>query len=264
MTERITVLITGAAGRIGGLIRHHLGTRYTLRALDRTEVADVPCTVANIADLDAIRPAFEGIDVVVHLAANPWPRASWESVLRSNIIGTRNVFEAAREAGVRRVVYASSHHAAGFFGLKDDPYKAIYDGRLESVRHPFPRLSTDLVRPDSYYGVSKAFGEALGSYFHDQYGMSVICLRIGWVMEPDDPTFSSASLSLWLSQRDAVQLLAKSIEAPRSVGFAIVNGESDNTLGIWDLEAGRNILGFEPQDDGGDQWTSRPDSPPVI
>ena len=264
MDEKTRVLVTGMAGQIGGIIRRELGERYELSGIDRVGVDGTPTTVADIANLNEIIPAFEGIDAVVHLGADPSPRASWESVLNSNIVGTRNVYEAARLSGVKRIVFASSNHAVGNYPLRQDPYKAIYDGRLGEVRRPFAPLTTDLLRPDSYYGVSKAFGESLGSYFHDEYGVSVICLRIGWVMTPDDPSFSPAALSLWLSHRDAAQLLQKSIDAPLSVGFAIVNGESDNTLSIWDIESTRRILGYEPEDGAGEDWTERPGSPGVI
>lgn len=264
MADKKKVLVTGMSGQIGGIIRRYLGDKYELSGIDRTPVDDVPSNVADISDLDAIRPAFGGIDAVVHLGADPSPRASWESILQNNLIGTRNVYEASRLAGVKRIVFASSNHAVGFYPLRQDPYKAVYDGRLGEIRRPFPPLTTDLIRPDSYYGVSKAFGESLGSYFHDEYGISVICLRIGWVMTPDDPSFSPASLSLWLSHRDAAQLIEKSVDAPSSVGFAVVNGESDNTLSIWDIEPTKRILGYEPQDGAGETWTPRPDSPSII
>ena len=261
MTDKKRVLVTGMAGQIGGIIRRELGVRYELNGIDRVDVDGTALTVADIANLNDILPAFEGIEAVVHLGADPSPQASWESVLSSNIVGTRNVYEAARLSGVKRIVFASSNHAVGNYPLRQDPYKAIYDGRLGEVRRPFAPLTTDLLRPDSYYGVSKAFGESLGSYFHDEYGISVICLRIGWVMTPDDPSFSPAALSLWLSHRDAAQLIQRSIDAPLSVGFAIVNGESDNTLSIWDIESTRRILGYVPEDGAGEGWTERPDTP---
>lgn len=264
MADLKKVLVTGMAGQIGGIIRRWLVDRYTLTGVDRAAVDGAHITVADISDYDAIRPAFEGIDVVVHLGADPSPRGSWESILDNNIVGTRNVFEAARDAGVKRVVFASSNHVVGYYPLKQDPYKAVYDGRLDELRRPFPALTTELIRPDSYYGVSKAFGEALGSYFHDAHGMSVICLRIGWVMTPDDPTFSSPSLSLWLSHTDAAQLIQKSIDAPLSVGFTIVNGESENALSIWDIEPAKKILGYQPKDGAGEDWTPREDSPSII
>ena len=258
------VLITGMAGQIGGIIRRELSERYELSGIDHVDVESVPMTLGDIANLNDILPAFEGIDAVVHLGADPSPRASWESVLSSNIIGTRNVYEASRLSGVRRVVFASSNHTVGNFPLRQDPYKAVYDGRLEEVRRPFAPLTADLLRPDSYYGVSKAFGESLGSFFHDEYGISVICLRIGWVMTPDDPTFSPAALSLWLSHSDTAQLIQKSIDAPPSVGFAVVNGESDNSLSIWDIETTRQVLGYEPEDGAGEDWVARHGSPGVM
>ena len=251
MAEKKKVLVTGMAGQIGGIIRRELGERYVLSGIDRVDVRAVPMTVADISNLNDIMPAFEGIDAVVHLGADPSPQASWESVLSNNLIGTRNVYEAARLFGVKRVVFASSNHAVGNYPLRQDPYKSVYDGRLGEIRRPFPPLTTDKLRPDSYYGVSKAFGESLGSYFHDEYGLSVICLRIGWVMTPDDPSFSPAALSLWLSHRDAAQLIQKSIDAPVSVGFTVVNGESDNRLSIWDIETTKRILGYQPQDGAG-------------
>ncbi len=262
--DKKRVLVTGMAGQIGGIIRSRLGDRYELSGIDRVPIDGVPCTVADIADMDAIAPAFEGVDAVVHLGADPSPRASWESVLNNNIVGTRNVYEAARLSGVKRIVFASSNHAVGNYPLRQDPYKAIYDGRLGEVRRPFPPLTTDMLRPDSYYGVSKAFGESLGSYFHDEYGISVICLRIGWVMTPDDPRFSPAALSLWLSHNDAAQLIQRSIDAPASVGFAILNGESNNALSIWDIETTKRTIGYDPQDGAGEAWSERPDSPSII
>ena len=248
------VLITGLAGKIGGIIRSNLSLKYALSGLDLQKVPEFPTTVANLSNLDEILPAFEGIDTVVHLAADPNHQGSWETNLENNIIGTRNVYEAARRSGVNRVVFASSNHALGFYPLRDNPYKQIYEGKFREVRQPVIPLATNLVRPDGYYGVSKAFGESLGSYFHDEYGMSVICMRIGWVMEPDDPTFAPSALSLWMSHKDTASLIACSIDAPESVGFAIVYGMSDNTYGIWDMEQGRKIIGFIPKDNAGTQW----------
>ena len=255
MTDKARVLVTGAAGQIGGIIRSKLGFRYDLVGLDIVDCGWPESHVADLSDLDSISPAFEDVDVVVHLGADPSPQASWESTLSNNIVGTRNVYEAARLAGARRVILASTNHAVGFYPLKDDPYKAIYDGRLGEVRRPFRMLDDRDLRPDSLYGVSKAFGESLGSYYHDQYELSIICLRIGWVMTPDDPTFHPAALSLWLSHRDAAQLIQKSIDAPPSVGFAIVYGMSRNDLRIWDIEAGERIIGFSPVDGSGEEWT---------
>ncbi len=248
------VLVTGFAGKIGGIIGKNLSVNYELSGLDLLQVEGFKTTEANLRDLNAIIPAFEGINTVVHLAADPNHKGDWESNLENNIIGTRNVFEAARLSGVKRIIFASSNHALGFFPLRDNPYKQIYDGKFQDVRQPMKPLGTGVVRPDGYYGVSKAFGESLGSYFHDEYGLSVICIRIGWVMEPDDPTFAPSALSLWMSHRDTAQVIQKCIDAPKAVGFAVLYGMSDNTYGIWDLEAGKNIVGFNPVDDAGTEW----------
>ena len=254
MTAKTRVLVTGAAGQIGGIVREKLGFRYELVGLDLVDCGWENSHVADLSDFDSIRPAFDDVEAVVHLGADPSPKASWESVLSSNIVGTRNVYEAARQSGTRRVILASTNHAVGFFPLKDDPYRAIYEGRLGEVRRPFRLLDEKDMRPDSLYGVSKAFGEVLGSYYQDEYGLSVICVRIGWVMTPDDPTFHPAALSLWMSHRDTAQVLQKSIEAPKSVGFAIVYGMSRNDLRIWDIESGERIIGFSPEDGAGEMW----------
>ena len=248
------VLVTGLAGKIGGIIRSNLSGKYSLSGLDLEGVPGFPTTTGNLSNLDEILPAFKGIDTVVHLAADPNHQGGWETNLENNIIGTRNVYEAARISGVKRIIIARSNHALGFYPLKDNPYKQIYDGDFEAIRQPIKPLTTDLIRPDGYYGVSKAFGESLGSYFHDEYGISVICMRIGWVMEPDDPTFAPSALSLWMSHKDTVRLIDSCIDAPESVGFAIVYGMSDNTYGIWDMEDGRKIVGYEPNDDAGTTW----------
>ena len=248
------VLVTGLAGKIGGIIRSNLSGKYSLSGLDLEGVPGFPTTTGNLSNLVEILPAFKGIDTVVHLAADPNHQGGWETNLENNIIGPRNVYEAARISGVKRIIFASSNHALGFYPLKDNPYKQIYDGDFEAIRQPIKPLTTDLIRPDGYYGVSKAFGESLGSYFHDEYGISVICMRIGWVMEPDDPTFAPSALSLWMSHKDTVRLIDSCIDAPEAVGFAIVYGMSDNTYGIWDMEDGRKIVGYEPNDDAGTTW----------
>ena len=250
------ILVTGLAGKIGQILRSYLSHKYNLSGLDLKEVPGFSTTQGNLSDLNEILPAFEGIDTVIHLAADPNHQGSWDTNLQNNIIGTRNVFEAARLSGAKRVIFASSNHALGFYPLKDNPYKQVYEGDFQNIRHPITPLATHLVRPDGYYGVSKAFGESLGSYFHDEYGLSIICLRIGWVMESDDPTFAPSALSLWMSHKDTANLIDCCINAPKSVGFAIVYGMSNNTHGIWDMEAGRKIVGYEPYDNAGTNWTS--------
>ena len=246
------ILVTGAAGRIGTIVREHLGGKYDLAGLDRIAVEGVDSHVADLSDLDAIRPAFEGQEIVVHLGADPNGSAPWDSVLPNNIVGVYNVLEASREAGVSRVVFASTNHVVGFYPEKDEPYRAVFEGRVNDLPQPFPFLTTDLMRPDCLYGVSKAFGEVLGRYYHDQYGISFIALRIGGVLtEPDWHRRSHAGLAMLLSHRDAAQLVERSIEAPSSLGYAVVYGMSNNALRIHDIESAEELLGYRPQDDAG-------------
>ena len=246
------VLITGAAGRIGSIVRRFLGDKYELSGLDLVEVEGIKSHVGDLAELDAIRPAFGGVDTVVHLGADARGEAPWESVLRNNIAGTYNVMEASREAGVSRVIFATSNHVAGYHPEKEEPYKAVFEERFGDIRQPMDLLTTDLVRPCCYYGVGNALGEVLGSYYHDRHGISFIGLRIGGALEEEGwYRRSGAGLAMWLSHRDAAQLIERSIDAPPSVGYAIVYGMSNNTLRIHEIESAERILGYRPQDDAG-------------
>jgi nucleoside-diphosphate-sugar epimerase len=252
----LRVLVTGAEGVIGSVVRARLADRFDLTSLTRAPAA-FPSRVADIADIEAIRPAFEGVAAVVHLAATPHVSAPWEEVLHSNIVGTRNVFEAAREAGVGRVVFASSNHVIGMVEVDGAP--AIYapdDARVIDEQAQ--------VRPDSDYGVSKAFGEALGRMYADRFGMRVICLRIGSVLLDDDPTGPTPLAgagwmpwltdedrrarirATWLSRRDCAEVIRCALEA--DVRFAIAYGVSDNPRRFWSLQAARDLLGFVPVD----------------
>ena len=235
------VLVTGAEGVIGSAVRCHLADRYELVSLTRTS-EEFPSVVADIACLEQVEPAFEGVDAVVHLAAAASVDSSWDDVLRDNIAGTRNVFEAARRAGAGTVVYASSNHAVGRWELEHAPGLYALDDplRLDELAE---------LRPDSLYGVSKAFGEVLGRYYAETFRMRVVCLRIGTVRADDDPCASSRPERLratWLSRRDCCELIACALEAEH-VSFAVVYGTSDNPRQIWSLDGAR-ALGYEPQD----------------
>ncbi|WP_428032836.1 NAD-dependent epimerase/dehydratase family protein [Ancylobacter sp.] len=230
------VVITGAAGGIGRETRHRLAGRYSvLRLIDREEVDPAgpgeECLKVDICDLAALEAAMQGMDCVVHLAGvsvEPESNA-WEQVLPANIVGTYNVFEAARRAGVRRVVYASSHHAVG------------YHRRSQIL------TSTALPRPDSFYGVSKVTGEALGRLYADKYGLGVVSLRIGaYRPKPMD----IRHLSVWISPRDMVELLRCSIEAPL-LHYVVAYGMSANSRAIWDNREA-SVLGYRPLDNAED------------
>lgn len=241
------VLITGANGLIGSALRRILGDKYEWSALNRRELPGVPTTQADISDLEAIRPAFEGIDTVVHLAAIIDMNASWDALLQPNFVGTYNVFEAARAAGVKRVIFASS--GATVAGIqREEPFKALSEGRYSEAGSTWPMLTHEsMPRPLGIYGVSKVFGEVLARHFVDTTPMSIICLRIGWVGEADRPSAPSHYAN-WCSQRDIVQVIDRSIEASPNLRYDIFFVTSNNRWGYRDLEHTRQVLGYVPQD----------------
>lgn len=241
------VLITGMSGLIGGILRRHLERTggYQLTALNRRPVEGVPCFQADISDLEAIRPAFAGQDVVVHLAAHLGDRP-WESLLSANIVGAYNVFEAAREAGVKRVVFASSGSTITGFE-RTAPYDAIAAGRYEDVPERWPLLTHEMVRSKGVYGASKVWGEALGRHYSDVYGLSVLCARIGTVTASNKPEMAQ-HYSSYLSHGDVADLLHRCIEASESVKYDIFLATSNNKWGYRDLQHARDVLGYQPRD----------------
>ena len=242
------VLVTGMSGLIGGALRRQMEGKFELSALNRSEVEGVPCHRADITDLEAILPAFEGVDVVVHLAAViARGDDAWNAVLQHNVIGTYNVFEAARRAGVKRVVYASSGATVGAYE-KVEPFKAIAEGRYDELGGGWQSLTHESpVRPGDLYGCSKVWGEALARYFTESAGMSMICVRIGAV-RPNDKPEVDRQFSIWSSQGDIARLLECCVEAPDSVKFDIFYGVSNNKWSYRDMEHPREVLGFVPQD----------------
>ncbi|WP_323747373.1 NAD-dependent epimerase/dehydratase family protein [Catenulispora rubra] len=226
-----TVLITGIAGGVGALVRDGLADLgWTIRGFDLAAPSEPgeDWIVGDITDAAALDEAMAGVDAVIHLAGIP-VEARFPKILHVNIFGTYEVFEAARRAGVRRVVYASSNHAVG------------YHRRADFVDED---VSVDVrPRPDTYYGVSKIFGEALGSFYADRHDMSVACVRIGACYAQP---FTRRMLATWLSPGDAVRLFNALLVA--DFKYEIVYGVSANTRAWWDLAPARR-LGFEPKDD---------------
>jgi nucleoside-diphosphate-sugar epimerase len=243
MGERMRVVITGARGMIGTILVNRLDpARFDLVAVGREE--------ADITVLPELRRAVDGAAAIVHLAAEARVRADWSDVVGPNLIGAYNVYEAARQAGVRRVVFASSNHAVGMY-LHDDERFADAD-RPEIVSTAAP------LRPDSLYGATKAWGEALGRLYAERHGLEVVCLRIGWVTHDDEPPLPGTitepvdaetrrrGRGMWLSHRDCAALVVASLTA--EVRWAVVHGVSDNR-GRWlSLEEGRALLGWAPVD----------------
>ena len=235
--ERKRVLVTGAAGLIGGFVRRAFADRYIMRLTDIVEVDDPQgheVMKADITDPGQMRHACEGMDVVLHLAADPDPSADFlESLLPLNIVGAYNVFQAAQEAGCQRVVFASSIHA-----MLGYPREA-------SARSDMP------VNPPNLYGVTKCFAEALGRYYAHQQ-LSSLAIRIGAVrrqedVDPQRPDSERREGEAWISERDLVQLIQQCIDV-EDIDFAIVHAQSGQKRPHLDISHTREILGYEPQD----------------
>ncbi len=238
--QRKLVLITGAAGMIGRPLQGFLRERYRLRLMyHRTVLPAQPgdeVVIADVCDLAAVEQAVAGVDAIVHLAGDPRVDAPWESVRAVNIAGTYNVFEAARRQGVKKIVFASTNHVAGYYEL---------EGLYAAPTYP--------IRPDGYYGVSKAFGEALARYYVDAFGLSIICLRIGSFQERP---LNRRHLATWISPRDMAQLVWRSIET--DLPFGIFYGVSNNTRRYWDIASAQELLGYAPEDNAEDYAAQLP------
>lgn len=225
------ILVTGAAGLVGSMLRPRLAQPgRTLRLLDTAPITAGPgeeAVRASVTDLDAMTEACRNVTAVVHLGGISG-EAPWQQVLEVNIDGTYAVFEAARRAGVGRVVFASSNHAVGF-----------------TPRADFPVPDYAFPAPDTYYGVAKVAGEALASLYHSRYGLDAICIRILTCAERP-PTIRA--LSTWLSPDDAGRLFEACLSAP-SPGFRVVFGVSANTRGGWVSLDEARALGYQPRDD---------------
>jgi uronate dehydrogenase len=223
-----TVLITGAAGDVGTHLRRELAGKYRIRASDLRPMKKVAQETYARADVSKMADALritKGVDAVVHLAGYS-VEGPWQGILSANIVGCYNVFEAARRNGVKRILFPTSNHAVGFY-RRDQ----VIDHRV-------------YIKPDSRYGVSKVFGEALGSLYADKYGMQVFCMRIGNV---NPKPIDKRRLSIWFSPRDLAQLVTIGIEHP-DIRFEIVYGISGNRRAWYD-NANAFRLGYKPLDD---------------
>ena len=226
-----TVLLTGAAGGLGTLMRELLPAHgHTLRLFDMRPVEGEPDAItADLADRGAVREAVRGVDAVLHLAGISL-EAPFEKILKANIEGTYHLYEAAREEGVPRIVFASSNHAVGYTPRPRD------GGPLIPVDTPR--------RPDTFYGLSKSFGEDLAQLYWDRHGLETVSVRVGSCFP--EPT-SVRMLSVWMSPADGARLFHAALTAER-VGHTVVYGSSANTRLWWDLSSAR-ALGYEPLDD---------------
>tara|TARA_B100000029_G_C17368951_1_gene885423 strand:+ start:99 stop:839 length:741 start_codon:yes stop_codon:yes gene_type:complete len=242
MPKRKKLFITGAAGLVGSALRRYLRERYDFRLLFHSKIPEVEpgdeVIVSDLSNFENMVEACDGVDAIAHLGiAVPGrgaPRTLYnQMIMETNIQGTYNIFEAARINKVPTVIFASTNHVTGFY-------------ERENV-YTTPNMP---VRPDSMYGISKAFGEAMGRHYHDEYGMSVYCIRIANFPNTDEVNSDyEPGLNRWLSARDMSELTACCIEAPHPQ-FGIFYGVSKGGEKKWDISNAKELVGWEPQDNG--------------
>jgi uronate dehydrogenase len=251
MIDRRRVLVTGAAGRLGRAVVEDLGDEFDFCLFDRHRVDGWPTmVVGDVMDPPVLDGAMTDVDVVVHLAADASAQASFANVRAANIDGTYEVFEAARRNGVGKVVFASSNRVVEMAS----PLRRAGDGSLAAEPEPHVVRVSDPIRPDTLYGASKAFGEALAAYYADVHGIASVCLRLGSVDVATTPTIEDKprAWALWLSRRDLVGLVRAALRADVQ-GCVVAFASSANTRRWWDLSATVTALGYEPVDDS-ERW----------
>jgi uronate dehydrogenase len=237
----LRLLLTGAAGGLGKLLRERVKPwTEVLRLSDRHGLGEAQAgeeiACCDLADREGVLKMMEGVDAVLHFGGIS-VEDRWEPIMQANILGLVHLYEAVHKAGVKRVIFASSNHAVGFY---------------ENTGVIDPDMPT---RPDGYYGVSKCFGESLSRYYFDRFGIETVCIRIGSVLP--QPT-TRRTMATWLSQDDFVELLRCALVTPR-VGHTIVFGSSDNDTLWWDNAKARH-LGFRPRDNSRQYAHLFPDS----
>lgn len=244
------IAVTGAAGNVG---RQALAAfdDHDLTPITHSEHDDIDGVVLDIADSDAFTEALADHDVLIHLAANPSPDAEWDAVRDVNIDGTYHAYEAAVANDLDRVVYASSNHATGMYNV-DDP------ARPETMReHARTVDPDDPPRPDSYYGITKVAGEAIGNYYADRHGLAVLNLRIGWLMSRDEladavdgeESTSRFARAMWLSHRDCRDAIRRAATASVPETPLTLNVVSRNDGRFLSLTPTLRAIGYRPRDD---------------
>lgn len=226
------VLITGAGGRIGSIITPMLSSTYNLRLLDTMKLKPhkkEEIVTGDIRDVKFLQTSMEDIDAIIHLAAIPDEDDFYTKLMPINIEGTYTLLETARRSGVKKIILASTCQIA--FGYPNSTF-----------------VTTDMaVRPVNLYSCTKIFGEAVGRYYSDKYGMSVICLRIGYFQNYDSEFLQDSEVrKKWCSPKDLVQIIEKSIDTKLKYGvfFAI----SNNKDRVWDIEDAKQKLNYDPVD----------------
>lgn len=230
------VLIAGSRGFVGKAITPTIKKKYQVIELVHSakNIKDKNVITVDISNFQTLEKVFQKVlptDFVIHLAANRNHDASWAEVFKNNIIGTRNIYECARIHKVKRVIFASSTHLVGG-----------YPGYPQTSSLGRPITTTDPLRPDGYYGISKGFGELIARHYYDMYGLESICIRIGALGGKDKPGVPYEKL--WLSYRDAANIFLQALKT--SIPFGIYFATSDNKDKIYDITSTKKELGFNP------------------
>jgi nucleoside-diphosphate-sugar epimerase len=238
------ILITGAAGLVGTVLIRGLDGRLDLVGVDRALRRPANVRRRNLARSRGLAAIFDGVDAVVDLAGLASHRTNWKAVWRNNLPATLNALEAARRAGVRRYVFASSNHVTGGYE-REPPYSAIVAGDYAGLDPgSLPLVGAEWpVRPDGAYALGKVLGEAAARWYSDVYGLSAVCLRIGTVNVEDRP-LEPRHFATLLTHADLLRLVESALTA--DVRFAVCYGVSRNTWRFWDIS---NEIGYEPEDD---------------
>jgi len=247
------IAITGASGSVGReAITAFENRDVELTLFSHSESEDLETTPIDVADRETVRSELAGQDVVIHLAANPDPHAAWDGVSGPNIEGVYNVFEAAVFHDIERVVFSSSNHAVNMGNV-------VSPTRPETtVDHPEVIRPDDPPDPDTYYGVTKVFGEAMGSYYANRHGIDVVSLRIGWLLTPDglreevddrDDDGERFARAMWLSPDDCKRLIDAAATTPLESTPVVAHGISNNADRFLSLSETMLELGYRPEDD---------------
>jgi nucleoside-diphosphate-sugar epimerase len=255
MDNKKVIAITGAAGHIGKMVAEEFNGKYILKLFNRRGNREsnesIPYNYIEISNPEELDGLLDGVDVLIHLAADRRAEAAWSSVYYNNILATYNIFEACRKSGVKRVIFASTNHVQHGYTAKTTPETFNLDfyekNKLLSINDP--------TLADSLYGVSKIFGEELGKFYANKYNIEFIALRIGWTIPGDDPTIMNGTTAedymraMYLSKKDCIQAFNKSIEVKMHPGQYIIGYViSNNDRKIFDLSQTTKVLGFVPQD----------------
>ncbi|MFC4549937.1 MULTISPECIES: NAD-dependent epimerase/dehydratase family protein [Halorussus] len=247
----VRVAVTGAAGNVGRQVLAALEGDHEVTPVTHREREELPGPTLDVTDRETFSDALEGQDVLVHLAGNPSPDADWEGVFETNIGGTYNAYEVARERGLDRVVFASSNHAVQLHNVADpaEPESLREDARTVSPDDP--------TKPDSYYGVSKVAGEALGQLYAERHDIEAVNLRIGWLMDEDelretqdgDEARARFARAMWLSPRDCREVVRRCVEADLPDSSVVAHGISRNDDRYMSLTETMRAVGYRPRDD---------------